>query len=104
METSGNIACQDYNFRKNKFYRSRGLSDYLASGQILVGVEGNEWILPYVIKQCGADSFSYASDYPHEVDLVAAKQMIRETVERPDLTHDEKAKVLGLNAKKFFRV
>ena len=84
--------------------RSRGLSDYLASGQILVGVEGNEWILPYVIKQCGADSFSYASDYPHEVDLVAAKQMIHETVERPDLTHDEKAKVLGLNAKKFFRV
>jgi len=84
--------------------RSRGLSDYLASGQILVGVEGNEWILPYVIKQCGANAFSYASDYPHEVDLVAAKQMIHETVERPDLTHDEKAKVLGLNAKKFFRV
>ena len=83
---------------------ARGLNDYLSSGQILVGVEGNEWILPYVIKQCGAECFSYASDYPHEVDLLAAKQMIHETVERPDLTLDEKAKVLGVNAKKFFRV
>jgi hypothetical protein len=33
-----------------------------------------------VIKQCGADAFPYASDYPHEVDLVAAKQMIHDTV------------------------
>jgi len=83
---------------------ARSLNDYLASGQVLVGVEGNEWILPYVIKQCGAEGFAYASDYPHEVDLIAAKQMIHETIERPDLTHDEKAKVLGLNAKKFLRV
>ena len=58
----------------------------------------------YVIKQCGADTFSYVSDYPHEVDLVAAKQMIHDTVERPDLTHSEKAAVLGGNAKRFFRV
>jgi len=83
---------------------ARSLNDYLASGQVLIGVEGNEWILPFVIKQCGADGFAYASDYPHEVDLIAAKQMIHETVERPDLTHGEKAKVLGLNAKRFFRV
>ena len=42
--------------------------------------------------------------HPHEVDLVAAKQMIHDTVERPDLTHSEKAAVLGGNAKRFFRV
>jgi hypothetical protein len=29
--------------------------------------------------------------------------MIHETLERPDLTQDEKAKVLGRNAKRFFR-
>jgi predicted TIM-barrel fold metal-dependent hydrolase len=80
------------------------LNDYLSSGQILVGCEGNEWILPYVMKQVGAESFAYASDYPHEVDVVAAKQMIHETVERPDLTHAEKAAVLGENAKRFFRL
>jgi uncharacterized protein len=83
---------------------ARSLNDYLASGQVLVGVEGNEWILPYVIKQCGAEAFAYASDYPHEVDLVAAKEMIHDTVERPDLTHAEKAAVLGENAKRFFRL
>lgn len=83
---------------------ARSLNDYLASGQVLVGCEGNERILPYVIKQCGADAFAYASDYPHEVDLVAAKEMIHSTIERPDLTLDEKAKVLGANAKNFFRV
>jgi hypothetical protein len=29
-------------------------------------------------------------------------QMIHDTVERPDLTHAEKAAVLGDNAKRFF--
>jgi predicted TIM-barrel fold metal-dependent hydrolase len=52
----------------------------------------------------GYQCFSYASDYPHEVDLVAAKQMIHETVERTDLTHAQKASVLGENAKKFCRL
>jgi len=83
---------------------ARSLNDYLASGQILVGCEGNEWILPYVIQQCGAQAFAYASDYPHEVDLVAAKQMIHETAERPDLTEAQKAAVLGENARRFFRL
>jgi predicted TIM-barrel fold metal-dependent hydrolase len=83
---------------------ARGLNDYLASSQILVGCEGNEWILPYVIKQCGAEAFAYASDYPHEVDLIAAKEMIHDTVERPDLTRVEKIAVLGGNAKRFFRI
>jgi predicted TIM-barrel fold metal-dependent hydrolase len=71
---------------------------------VLVGVESNEWISRFVIKQCGADGFASASDYPYEVDLIAAEQMIHETLERPDLSYDEKAKVLGLNAKRFFRV
>jgi predicted TIM-barrel fold metal-dependent hydrolase len=84
--------------------KQRSLNDYLSSGQILVGCEGNEWILPYVIKQVGAECLAYASDYPHEVDVVAAKQMIHDTVERPDLTYDDKAAVLGNNAKRFFRL
>ena len=57
-----------------------------------------------MIKQVGAECFSYASDYAHEVDLVAAKQMIHETIERPDLTHAEQAAVLGEKAKRFFRL
>lgn len=95
---------RDENIYTTSTGAKRSLNDYLSSGQILVGCEGNEWILPYVIKQVGAQCFSYASDYPHEVDLVAAKQMIHETIERPDLTYDEKEKVLGQNTKRFFRL
>lgn len=84
--------------------KQRSLNDYLSSGQILIGCEGNEWILPYVIKQVGSESFAYASDYPHEVDLVAAKQMIHETSERADMTLAEKTAILGENARRFFRM
>lgn len=84
--------------------KKRSLQEYLSSGQILVGVEGNEEILPYVTKRVGAEAFAYASDYPHEVDLVAVKQMIHETLERPDLTLTEKKAVLGENARRFFRL
>ena len=36
----------------------------MPSGQILVGVEGNEWILPYVIKQCGAEDLLKRATIP----------------------------------------
>ena len=82
----------------------RSLQEYLGSGQVLIGCEGNEEILSYVAKQVGLDAFAYASDYPHEVDVVAAKQMIEETGERSDLTDAHKEAVLGGNAKRFFRL
>jgi len=34
--------------------------------------------------------------------MIAAKQMIRENIEQQDLTVNEKAKVLGRHAKRFF--
>lgn len=84
--------------------KRRSLQEYLSSGQILIGCEGNEEILSYIAKTIGLDAFAYASDYPHEVDVVAAEQMIRETVERGDLSHVEKEGVLGENARRFFRL
>jgi predicted TIM-barrel fold metal-dependent hydrolase len=84
--------------------KRRSLQEYLSSGQVLVGVEGNEEVLPYVAKRIGIDAFAYASDYPHEVDLVAARQMIHDTLERPDLSQAEKEAVLGGNARRFFRI
>ena len=72
------------------------------AGCFSIGVElPNEWIFP-VIKQRGRVLLTRPT-IP-EVDLIAAKQMIHETIERRDLTDDEKAKVLGLNAKRVFRV
>lgn len=84
--------------------KRRSLEDYLNSGQVLIGCEGNEEILSYISQKIGLNAFAYASDYPHEVDVVAAKQMIEETVERPDLSLEEKRGVLGENARRFFRL
>jgi len=77
---------------------------YFASGQILIGCEGNEWILPYAINSAALTRLLTLRITPHEVDPVAAKEMIHDTVESPDLTHTEKVLVLGSNAKKFFRL
>jgi hypothetical protein len=102
------LAAKDRMDRDDNVYttstgKSRSLNDYLSSGQILVRCEGNEWILPYVIKQVGAEAFAYASDYPHEVDLVAAKQMIHETIERADLINPRrKGRGAGREREEFF--
>ena len=84
--------------------KKRTIEEYLSCGQVLVGCEGNDEVLSYVKQKAGIDAFAFATDYPHEVDLVAAKQMIQGALERPDLTLDEKKAVMGENAKRFFRL
>ncbi len=78
--------------------------DYFKDGRILIGCEGNERTLAYVAKRVGIEPFAYASDYPHEVDLPAAKHEIENIVEREDLTEKEKQAVLGGNARRFFNL
>src|SRR5262249_25579644 len=70
----------------------------LESGRILIGCGGTDGSLPYLVPRVGAEPFAWASDYPHEVDLVAARHMIQETVDHTELTPSEKAAVLGENA------
>jgi aminocarboxymuconate-semialdehyde decarboxylase len=84
--------------------KRRSLQEYLSSGQVLIGCEGNDEVLSYLKGKVGIEAFAFASDYPHEVDLVAAQQMIQGALERPDLTLEDKAAVLGMNAKRFFRM
>ena len=52
----------------------------------------------------GRPRFAYASDYPHEVDALKAEEEIDELAHYPGLTDDDKAAVLGGNAKRFFGV
>jgi hypothetical protein len=89
--------------RDGEFYAAanRRLPDYLTSGQILIGCEGNDASLGYLAQRVGVDAFAYASDYPHEVDLPGAQRMIRETLEAPDLTPAQRAALLGGNARRF---
>jgi hypothetical protein len=82
----------------------RSLQDYLTNGQVLIGCEGDDGSLPYLAKRVGMEPFAYSSDYPHEVDLPAAKHMIDETLRHPELSQKEKTAVLGENARRFFRL
>ena len=80
------------------------LTECLKNGRILIGCEGNDGSLPHLAQRAGIDVFAWASDYPHEVDLEAAKQMIRETVDSPNFSAAEKTAVLGGNAQRFFKL
>ena len=82
----------------------KALSDYLASGRVLIGCEGNDPSLPHLVKRVGPEAFAWASDYPHEVDVTAAQRMIQDTVDDPQLTGQEKAAILGGNAARFFKL
>jgi len=92
--------------RDAQFYVTgqRRFLDYMNSGQILVGCEGNDESLPYIARRIGIRGYAYASDYPHEVDLPAAINMVEETLGLGDLTDDDKRAVLGENARAFFRL
>jgi hypothetical protein len=92
--------------RDSEFFAGakRKLPDYLASGQILIGCEGNDDSLPYLARRVGIEAFAYASDYPHEVDLPGARRMIAETLDGTELSRAEQAAVLGGNARRFFRL
>ncbi len=82
----------------------RTFDDYLTSGQMLVGCEGEDASLPYLARRVGIEPFAYSSDYPHEVDYKAAVHEIDETLESAELIDEDKEAVLGLNAQRFFRL
>lgn len=77
---------------------------WLQSGRVLIGCEGSEEALDYLVKRVGVTPFAYASDYPHEVDAVAAMEEIDEVAEYPGLSETEKQAVLAANAVRFFKL
>ena len=80
------------------------LTECLENGRVLVGCEGNDGSLVHLVERVGAHVFSWASDYPHEVDLEAAKQMIQDTVDDNRLSPADKTALLGSNARRFFKL
>lgn len=92
--------------RDAQFYVTgqRTIVDYMNSGQVLVGCEGNDESLPYIVKIMGERAFAYASDYPHEVDLPAARKMVDDTLALDELSDSAKRAILGENTRNFFRL
>lgn len=80
------------------------LTECLENGRILIGCEGNDGSLTHLVQRIGVDVFSWASDYPHEVDLEAAKRMVQDTIDDRQLSSADKAALLGSNARRFFNL
>lgn len=73
--------------------------DYVRSGNLFLGCEAEDKVLPEEIELAGEDQFLYASDIPHpEMRENAAKVIL----ERADLSESQKRKILRDNPIRFY--
>ena len=78
----------------------RDPEEYVGAGNIWVSCEPEEPILPGVVDVLGADFIMFASDYPHwDGDWPESTKHLRT---RPDISEDDRAKIGGLNALRFY--
>jgi predicted TIM-barrel fold metal-dependent hydrolase len=80
---------------------SRSPSEYLSSGRIFFGCEGNEPFLPRVVQEIGADKLIYSSDYPHADRTEGTARYLKD---RADLSETERKNILEENARRFYGV
>jgi predicted TIM-barrel fold metal-dependent hydrolase len=89
---------------ENPRYGARDLishppSEYLKSGRIFFGCEGNESFLGRVIGEVGEDLFMFSSDYPHADRTEGTARFLRE---RTDIPETARRKLLEENARRFY--
>ncbi len=76
--------------------------EYLARGQLYVTCEPEEASVPFAAEILGSDFIMYASDYPHwDSDFPNSTRPLRE---RTDINDSLRAKILGGNAARFYRL
>ncbi|HVN85933.1 MAG TPA: amidohydrolase family protein [Candidatus Binatia bacterium] len=76
--------------------------EYIARGQLYVSCEPEEATLPTVVDLLGPDFVMYASDYPHwDGDFPNSTKPMRE---RTDITPEVKARIMGGNAARLYRL
>jgi len=91
---------------ENPRYNARDLishppSDYLKSGRIFFGCEGNEPFLGRVVAELGEDLFIYSSDYPHADRTEGTAQHLNQ---RDDIPGTVRRKLLEDNARRFYNL
>lgn len=89
---------------ENPRYRARDLishppSEYLKSGRIFFGCEGNEPFLGRVVEEVGEDLFIFSSDYPHADRTEGTARFLKE---RNDIPVSARKKLLEDNARRFY--
>ncbi|HET9296725.1 MAG TPA: amidohydrolase family protein, partial [Candidatus Binatia bacterium] len=75
--------------------------DYLKSGRIFFGCEGNEPFLPRVIEDLGEDLFMFSSDYPHADRTEGTAGYLKN---RNDISKNVRQKLLADNAQRFYGI
>jgi predicted TIM-barrel fold metal-dependent hydrolase len=82
------------------------VSDYvkrkIKEGQIFVGCEGEEPLLPQAVELTGEEAWLFSSDFPHEVTPAVCVHEIEEVMETDRLTASAKEGILGRNAERFY--
>lgn len=78
---------------------SRPPSDYLHSGRIFFGCEGNESALARIVQELGEDKLMYSSDFPHADRTEGTARFLGE---RSDLSETTRKKLMAENAKRFY--
>ena len=71
-------------------------------GQVFVGCEGEEPLLPVAVQEVGPEAFVFSSDYPHEVSPASCKHEIEEVIESDALSQVAKEAILFANAECFY--
>jgi predicted TIM-barrel fold metal-dependent hydrolase len=78
---------------------SRAPSEYLNSGRIFFGCEGNESALGRIAQELGEDKLLYSSDYPHADRTEGTARFLQA---RDDLSAPARKKLLEENALRFY--
>ncbi len=76
-------------------------SDYFKR-QVLVSADPEENILKEVVSAIGDDNIAFSTDFPHADHQFEG--MVARCADRPELTDATKAKILGTNVARFFRI
>jgi len=76
-------------------------SDYLKSGRIFFGCEGNESFLGRVVEEVGEDLCMFSSDYPHADRTEGTARYLSE---RADISETMRKKLLADNARRFYGI
>lgn len=82
---------------------SAHFKQHIRAGRIFVGFDCDDDGLGYAVQTASREGFLFGSDFPHEVfDAKKCRHEIDELGARDDLTDEDKAAVLGGNAKRFY--
>ncbi len=76
-------------------------SDYLKTGRIFFGCEGNEPFLSRLVNEIGEDLLIYSSDYPHADRTQGTARYLEK---RCDLSESARYKLLEDNARRFYGI